>query len=629
TLAYLVSALPIAMQRKRKLVISTATVALQEQILNKDLPNLKDSITLPFSYTLAKGRGRYLCLTKLDKKLKHLDGVISTMDDMFNQSPEAQEKEQLVDLQMQYGSHRWQGDKDSLTTDISDEQWAGLTATHRECSNRRCPYYDNCAFYRARATMEDADVIVANHDLVLADLALGGGVVLPAPEKTIYVFDEGHHLAAKALGHFRFDMGMKAQKNWLQDFEKALGSLFKDSGIPAVLASAYANVTDQIKQTQGQLGLITPLLEDLILREPQYRFPQGVVPPELLTSLQNLKILLNPILQLLEGLNELLQKSLDSKIPGEFPLDVAENWQAPMGLFLQKAEQMSEALTWLCAVEKEGDIPVARWISQDTNKDNTELYLSASPISVAGQLRQNLWKRCYGAVVTSATLKALNSFNKLIYETGLPDWASFITVASPFNYAALGELELVSLKSEPNQPDFQLDVQDWLEKNVQINQGTLVLFSSKLQLESTRDYFLKEWKDLLFCQGFLSKAEIVRRHKERIDGAQGSVIFGLASFAEGIDLPGDYVKHVVVVKIPFAVPDDPILEATSEWIESKGRNSFMELSLPAASVRLIQACGRLIRTEQDTGRVSILDKRLVTKRYGQQLVNSLPAFRRI
>ena len=127
----------------------------------------------------------------------------------------------------------------------------------------------------------------------------------------------------------------------------------------------------------------------------------------------------------------------------------------------------------------------------------------------------------------------------------------------------------------------------------------------------------------------MPKAEIVRRHKERIDQGLGSIIFGLASFAEGIDLPGEYVTHVVIVKIPFAVPDDPIQAAISEWMESRGRNPFMELTLPAASVRLVQACGRLIRTETDRGRISILDKRLLSQRYGKLLLDSLPPFRRI
>ena len=200
---------------------------------------------------------------------------------------------------------------------------------------------------------------------------------------------------------------------------------------------------------------------------------------------------------------------------------------------------------------------------------------------------------------------------------------------SPFDYQQLGELQPVSLASDPKSDQFQADIEDWLKNNIDLSRGTLVLFSSRAQLEATRDTFLHDWYDQLLCQGFLPKAEIVRRHKERIDKGEGSIIFGLASFAEGIDLPGEYVTHVVIVKIPFAVPDDPIQAAISEWMESRGRNPFMELTLPAASIRLVQACGRLIRTEEDRGRISILDKRLLSHRYGKLLLDSLPPFKRI
>ena len=338
---------------------------------------------------------------------------------------------------------------------------------------------------------------------------------------------------------------------------------------------------------------------------------------------------LDPVWQCLDKLNDLVQKSLDPKEEGLLNRDIAENWQAPVGMMLARAEQMSEALSWLATEEKEGELPVARWLTRTPYGEDWDIILSASPISVADQLRQNLWNRCYGAVVTSATLTALNSFNSLRWESGLPQWATYERVASPFNYQENGELQVVQLGSDPKSDQFGDDVHDWLDKEVDLKGATLVLFSSRVQLEAARERFLKPWKEELLCQNFLPKAEIIRRHKERIDQKKGSVIFGLASFAEGIDLPGSYVTHVVIVKIPFAVPDDPIQAAISEWMESSGRNPFMELTLPAASIRLIQACGRLIRQESDTGRVSILDKRLISSRYGNLLLDALPPFRRV
>jgi ATP-dependent DNA helicase DinG len=158
--------------------------------------------------------------------------------------------------------------------------------------------------------------------------------------------------------------------------------------------------------------------------------------------------------------------------------------------------------------------------------------------------------------------------------------------------------------------------------------GTLVLFSSKRQMEQVFDELPNDLARLILIQGQYSNREMVRLHKERIGQGKTSVLLGLASFAEGVDLPGDYCRHVVIAKLPFAVPNEPLQEALAEWIESQGGNSFFDISLPLASLRLIQASGRLLRTETDTGTVSVLDKRLVTKRYGKQLLDALPPFHR-
>ncbi len=629
TLAYLLASLPIAIEREKKLLVSTATVALQEQILDKDLPALKKTLSMPFNFALAKGRGRYLCLLKLDKALQQLSGILSTTIDLFEQSPEEQDKELYESMLTAYGRGSWDGDRDRWADEIEPGQWHHVTATHRECSNRRCPHFNNCAFFKAREAMENADVIVANHDLVLADLSLGGGAVLPAPDKTLYVFDEGHHLADKALNHFRLEIGARAQRQWLRQLEKGLEQFIGDAGIPPALMHSLSEAPGQIQSLIQCLSLLWPLLMEQLGDRERLRYEFGRLPDNLRDLLANLRGPLQPLLQTLDKLNDSLQTSLDPKETGDFARDVAENWQTPMAMMLARAEQLSEALSWLCAEEEEGALPVARWLSRVPMGEDWDIRLSASPIAIADQLRRNLWSRCYGAVVTSATLTALNSFSKLQWEAGLPDWASYHRVASPFDYAAAGELELVSLASDPKSEQFQQDVEAWLQQQVDLSRGTLVLFSSRAQLEATREAVLSDWRETLLCQGFLPKAEIVRRHKQRIDDGGGNVIFGLASFAEGIDLPGDYVTHVVIVKIPFAVPDDPIQAATSEWLESRGRNAFMDLTLPAASIRLVQACGRLIRKESDRGRISVLDRRLTTQRYGRLLVESLPPLRRI
>jgi ATP-dependent DNA helicase DinG len=162
-----------------------------------------------------------------------------------------------------------------------------------------------------------------------------------------------------------------------------------------------------------------------------------------------------------------------------------------------------------------------------------------------------------------------------------------------------------------------------------LNAGTLVLFSSKKQMLDVYEELPSEMQDKILLQGDASKQEMLVQHKQKIDQGEGSVLFGLASFAEGVDLPGNYCTHVIIAKLPFAVPDDPIEAALSEWIESRGGNAFMELTVPDASLKLIQACGRLLRTETDKGKISLLDRRIISKRYGKAILNSLPPFRQV
>jgi ATP-dependent DNA helicase DinG len=160
------------------------------------------------------------------------------------------------------------------------------------------------------------------------------------------------------------------------------------------------------------------------------------------------------------------------------------------------------------------------------------------------------------------------------------------------------------------------------------SEGSLVLFASRRQMEQVYEGISKDWQQRIITQGGYSKHEVLRMHKQAVDSGEGSVIFGLASFAEGVDLPGVYCNHVVIAKIPFAVPDQPVESALAEWVESRGGNPFMDITVPDAALKLVQASGRLLRTETDKGRVTLLDRRVVSRRYGRAMLDSLPPFRR-
>lgn len=629
TLAYLMAALPIAMEYEKKLVISTATIALQEQILNKDLPQIQKAISLPFDFQLAKGRGRYLCLLKLDQHLQYLSGVLPNME-LFESLDEDNQNHSLYEKMLtQYASGKWQGDKDHWPDEISAEQWRGLTSTHRECSNRRCSHFSNCAFFKARENLLQADVVVVNHDLMLADLALGGGIVLPPLSESIYVLDEGHHLAEKAQNHLQHEFAIQTSMQFFKQLKTQMEQFFAKEGTPQSIASGVVELPNHIDDIQETLALLLPMLESLLDEQEHFRFEQGLLPEELKTLLMRLNLPLSILTTLSMRLYEMLQEALDDKAMTFYNKDVAEMWHGQIGAIASRLEQLLNATNHLCAKESTKQSPVARWVAASRQGEFSDVFLRAAPISVADELNTRLWQEVDGAVLTSATLTALDKFEHLIWQTGLPKWSIQTRVPSPFNYQDNAELQVVDALSEPNSPDFQADVENWLATHLDTKQSVLVLFSSKRQLEQTREFMLDNFAGNLLCQGFQPKLSIVKEHKEYIDKGEGSVIFGLASFAEGIDLPGKYLQHLVVVKLPFAVPDDPVQAATGEWLEGMNKNPFMHISLPMASIRLIQACGRLIRTEQDTGRVSILDKRLLTKFYGKQLLNALPPFKRI
>jgi ATP-dependent DNA helicase DinG len=258
-----------------------------------------------------------------------------------------------------------------------------------------------------------------------------------------------------------------------------------------------------------------------------------------------------------------------------------------------------------------------------------DISINASPIQAAEILEDRLWGSCYAAVLTSATLRSLGNFNALQRETGIPSSSLFLSVAGAFDYAKAASLKVPSDAAEGNSVEQHTEyIINNLSSLIESNVGTLVLFSSKRQMEQVFDDLPKDLTKFVLIQGQYSNREMIRLHKERIDQGNTSVLLGLASFAEGVDLPGDYCRHVIIAKLPFAVPNDPLQQALAEWIEVNGGNSFFDISLPLASLRLIQAAGRLLRTETDEGTVTILDKRLVSKRYGSQLLDALPPFRR-
>ena len=277
--------------------------------------------------------------------------------------------------------------------------------------------------------------------------------------------------------------------------------------------------------------------------------------------------------------------------------------------------------------------PQARWIQLEPLNNGAEgdVVYAASPVSAAETLARHLWGRCFGAVLTSATLTALGRFERLQERAGLANRYRYRQLPSPFDYSR-AVLSVPAIAADPAQRDLHEQAIVHCVQTLDERDAVLVLFSARRQMHSV-EALLRQAGDhallsRLLVQGQRARHELLVAHRRQVDEGKGSIIFGLASMAEGIDLPGRYLTHVVITRLPFAVPDDPVGATLAEWIESRGGNPFMRITVPDASIRLVQACGRLIRKEQDHGRITILDRRVLTKRYGQALLDALPPFQR-
>jgi ATP-dependent DNA helicase DinG len=628
TAAYALAAIPIAQRLEKRLVIATATIALQEQILFKDLPDLAQLAGLEFSFALAKGRQRYVCLKRLDDRLRGDAQADLPMYEFLEDATRVLFA-QLLDA---FATRKWDGELDSWADGIEAEDWRMITTDHRGCTNHRCGFFKQCPFFKARNGLEKADVVIANLDLVLADLALGGGAVLPEPEDTIYVLDEAHHLPDKTQQHFTVQTRLRSTLQWLDQVAGTLGSMAQRFGRPPELVALAQQITELAETGAAQLAelaILVPQLEYEARDEHRaiHRFALGRVPVELAQASGSAAPSLHELSQRLECAHEMLQEVVDGtrlwKVAHE-----AEDWLPAIGQQVARALAVTQLLEDYQQGAESARADRARWISQVGAESAEDYELTSAPIETGALLKAALWSRGYAVVCTSATLAALGRFDRFLERAGLEDVVT-ARIASPFNYAELASLHVPNMQSDPRDPAAHTDeISRMLPDLLATARSALVLFTSWRQLNDVVDRMPEQLTPLLRIQGRGSRTALLDDHRRAIDAGEQSYLIGVASFAEGVDLPDDYCRHVIIAKLPFAVPDDPIGQTVAEWLEHDGRNPFFETTLPEASMRLIQACGRLIRHEADFGRVTLLDRRVVTARYGATLLDALPPFRR-
>ncbi len=614
TLSYSLGAF-FAKGEKQTIIISTGTIALQEQLILKDLPLLAKLLNVEIKTVLAKGRRRYVCHARLyeDQPL-----------DLFNSNEFQQQLRSLLE------QGDWDGDRDSLKLNLMDSQWLQVSTDSPGCSGKHCQYFQQCAFYKSKQTWSQADFIVTNHSLLLADLSLGGGALLPEMARNIYILDEAHHFPEKALDHFALSTPLLASVEWINPLLNSIQKGVQNELILAVKQQAIHELTQQLVSSIQALEQFLQLNKDLFSEDQNNEFLWRCTEDqkEVFTLAKPLVLqsgkLTAELQQILAGWTE----SLNITAEGSEKQVILSKSIAQLGFFFSRADNFYQTLQLFCQVRQPQEAPLARWFVKNLRE---QFFCHVSPINISQHLKNLFWdKLSLGAVLCSATLRMGGQFTDFVRKAGLMNHEkkSETALETCFDYKK-SVLFAPSMHSPPLGNDQTAHWQETLELLPELflpKSGTLVLFTSKTTMEKTYQRLPIHLQADILMQGAYGKSMLLATHKQKIDQGQRSILFGLASFGEGLDLPAEYCQHVIIHKLPFAVPTTPIELTRNEWLTQNKRNPFDLATLPATGLRLAQYVGRLIRQETDVGIVTILDKRIYSKPYGLKLLKGLPPF---
>ncbi|HDU8436997.1 TPA: ATP-dependent DNA helicase DinG [Proteus mirabilis] len=631
TLSYLIPGIAISREEKKPLIISTANVALQDQIYSKDLPLLKKIIP-DLTFTGAFGRGRYLCPRNLEAicatEGEQID-LMFLLEDKVDVATSA-EREICQELKHDFTSFGWDGLRDHHKRALTDSLWRKISTDKMNCLGRNCQYYHRCPFFLARREIDEVDVVITNHALVMA--AMESESVLPDAKNILLVLDEGHHIpdvardALEVEGEITLSALNMQLDNMTRHVSQYLAQFIPVK--PPKLADPIrfdAHIAKMREAYQDVEHFTRALLPERSEND-EYLFPLGQLPEQLLLCCQDLFKLTDSLKMLGESiLNDLTERTAKE--------DVVRLHRAILTTSRMVGYLENMAKLWrLATLEQTSKAPVSKWLTRRYDKKQSHLYLHCAGIRVSEQLTQLLWKNIPHVVITSATLRSLNSFSRIQELTGLSEHFDdrFITLSSPFTHERQGKLVIPKMRYEPTMANEKAHLKEmarYFRQGMVENhhRGQLVLFSSQRAMEG----FLEEVKDLrlsLLVQGDQPRYRLVETHCKRIDAGDNSVLIGLQSFAEGLDLKGDYLTQVHIHKIAFPPVTDPVIVTEGEWLKSLKRYPFEVQSLPSASFNLIQQVGRLIRSHHCHGEVVIYDRRLLTKNYGSRLLTALPVF---
>lgn len=573
TLAYLLPALA----HGGKVIVSTATKALQDQLFEKDIPLARQAIGAPVQVARLKGRANYVCRYHLERNLA--SGRFDRREDHAYLSRIARFTETSKS-----------GDKaECLDVPESHPVWQKAVSSRENCLGGECPQFKACFVMEARKQALQAELVVVNHHLFFADLWLKDeGVSELLPASNTVILDEAHQLEDIATVFFGETLSSGQCVELAQDAERAAKVYAGDSPELAKLCAALEKAARDARLAFPALSIKQPA-EDALKQV------------DLIKALIVLK-------QALEALNTALEPQ-------------AERAQE-LAQCLSRASQLSAQLVrWLDEARDDR----VRWIETTPRA----VLLHSTPLSVAELFGQQVQGDARAWILTSATLSVAGDFSHLLSRLGLEDAETF-SVESPFDYPRQGLLYVPESLPEPNRPEHTDAVVDAALPVIEASGGrTFLLFTSFRALERARTrieaaFKERNWEYPLLVQGDAPKNKLL----DAFRAAGNAVLLGAYSFWEGVDVPGEALSVVIIDKLPFAPPDDPVVAARIRHLEASGGNGFMAFQLPAAAIALKQGAGRLIRTETDRGVLMLCDPRLISKPYGKRLLAALPPMTR-
>jgi len=625
SLAYLIPAVHWAVQNSERVVISTNTINLQEQLYHKDLPDLAEVLPLNFRAAVLKGRSHYLCPARLAA--------------LRRMGPASLEEMDVLARVLVWLTHTTDGDGDELFLATAQERaiWQGLSARFDGCDAERCRLFHKgeCFFYRARRTAEAAHLVIVNHALLLADVAVQNRAL---PEYRFLIVDEAHHLEPATTSGLSFEVDQQTIRRLLEEighrrgagaFSGLLGetlSRCRSARLEPQIVEKVAHFATQIAQAaekaNRELQEFFDRLSQFVEEEraghrSPYAYRSRITPAQRVQPAWDLVEIAwddvgTPLFAVVDGL-ERLAGGIDDL--AELGLPEAEDLHVAL---MAVARQLDEIHVHLNGFVAQPNRQNVYWV--EIGPRDPSLTIHAAPLHVGPLVEEHLFHKKESVVLTSATLRTAGSFDFL--RERLYAWdADELAVDSPFDYESSTLVYLIDDIPEPGQPGYQRAVEQGMAALFKATRGrALGLFTSYSQLRATTRAVsapLEQAGITVYSQGQgLSRNQLL----ENFRAGERAVLLGTRSFWEGVDVPGEALSCLAIAKLPFNVPTDPVFAARAETFDSP----FLEYAVPEAVLRFLQGFGRLIRTRTDRGVVVIFDRRLVSKSYGSMFLESLP-----